>query len=356
MMAVLEIDLDAVAANWRTMDASHGGATAGVVKADAYGLGAKFVVPKLLAAGCRDFFVAHLEEAVAVRPRVPGVMFGVLNGIRAGEEGVFSAHRITPVLGSLREVAIWRAEAARVARELPAILHVDTGMARLGLAPHEVWALQGDAVLLEGLRVEYVMTHLACADEPGHAMNARQAASFRAVTAGFPGVRTSFANSSGMFLGSPFWSDLARPGAALYGVNPTPGRANPMRDVVTLRAPILQVREIAAGETVGYGGFWTAQRASRIAVVGVGYADGVFRALSNAAMARFDGAAVPLVGRVSMDLTTFDVTDVPAGEGDILHLLGAGHGVDGLAAEAGTNGYEVLTALGRRYKRTYLGA
>jgi alanine racemase len=159
-----------------------------------------------------------------------------------------------------------------------------------------------------------------------------------------------------MFLGAGFASDLARPGAALYGVNPVPGRANPMRDVVRLSAPILQVREVAAGETVGYGGFWTAPRASRIAVVGVGYADGFLRALSNAGSARFDGAAVPLVGRVSMDLTTFDVTDVPAGEGDVLTLLGPGHGVDGLAAEAGTNGYEILTGLGRRYQRTYLGA
>jgi alanine racemase len=189
-------------------------------------------------------------------------------------------------------------------------------------------------------------------------MNARQAEKFSVAARQFPGAKTSFANSSGMFLGAAFHSDLARPGAALYGINPTPGReaGERMRDVVRLSAPILAVHEVEPGETVGYSGRWTAQRRSRIATIGVGYADGFHRALSNRGTAYFDATPVPLVGRVSMDLTTYDVTDVPAGPGDFLCLIGPGHGPDALAAEAGTSGYEMLTSLGRRYQRRYSGA
>ena len=356
MTALLEIDLDAVAANWRLLDALHTGATAGVVKADAYGLGAAKVAPALAAAGCRHFFAAHFIEALTVLPLINGAMLGVLNGLQPGEEAEFSSHEITPVLGSLHEVKLWRAEAARLARVLPAILHVDTGMHRLGLSKAALAALVEDPALLDGLRLDYVMTHLARADEPDHELNARQAEQFAAVMKQFPGVRTSIANSSGMFLGAAFGSYLARPGAALYGVNPTPGRPNPMRNTVRLSAPILEIREIEAGETVGYGGIWTAQRRTRIATLGVGYADGYHRALSNRATAYFDATPVPLVGRVSMDLTTFDVTDTPAQPGDVLQLIGPGHGPDDLAIEAGTNGYEILTSLGRRYRRRYIGA
>jgi alanine racemase len=355
MTAVLEIDLNAIAENWWALDAMHPGATAGVIKADAYGLGAAQVAPKLWSAGCREFFVAHLSEAVAVRGLIPDAMLGVLNGLLTAEMQEFSSRDIVPVLGSLHELAGWRAEAKRLERALPAILHIDTGMARLGFSAAELAVLRGDAALLEGLRVDYVMTHLVSADVPGDPMNARQAQRFSAAVKQFPGVKTSFANSSGMFLGAEFGSDLARPGAALYGVNPVPGRKNPMRDVMRLSAPILAVHEVEPGETVGYSGFWTAQRRSRIATLGVGYADGFHRALSNRATAYFDATPVPLVGRVSMDLTTYDVTDVPAEPGDVLVLIGPGHGADALAIEAGTNGYEILTSLGRRYQRRYSG-
>jgi alanine racemase len=354
MTALLEIDLGAVAENWRALDAMHGGATSAVIKADAYGLGAAEVAPKLLRAGCRNFFVAHLSEAVAVRPLIPGAMLGVLNGLPVAEAGAFSSRDIVPVLGSLHELASWREEAKRLGRVLPAILHIDTGMARLGFSTAELAALRDDAALLDGVRLDYVMTHLVSADAPEDAMNARQAARFSAASRQFPGVKTSFANSSGMFLGPDFGSDLARPGVALYGANPTPGSKNPMRDVVRLSAPILAIHEVSQGETVGYSGVWTAQRPSRIATIGVGYADGYTRALSNKATAFFDATPVPLVGRVSMDLTTYDVTDVPAELGDVLQLIGPGHGVDALAVEAGTNGYEILTSLGRRYQRRYI--
>jgi alanine racemase len=356
MRAVLEIDLDAIAANWRRLDAMHPGATAAVLKADAYGLGAAQVAPKLRAAGVENFFVAHLAEAVAIRRLIPRTLLAVLNGLRAGEAAEFSGEAITPVLGSLEEITLWRAEAARLGEQLPAILHIDTGMARLGLSAADLAALREDATLLDGLRVDYVMTHLVSADTPADPVNARQAATFAEVVRQFPQVATSFANSSGMFLGPDFHSDLARPGAALYGINPQPGRANPMRDVVRLSAPILQIRDLMPGDTVGYSGCWTARRPSRIAVLGVGYADGYHRILSNQATARFDATPVPLVGRVSMDLTTFDVTDVPAKTGDLLELIGPGHGADALAVEAGTNGYEILTSLGRRYGRRYIGA
>lgn len=358
MTALLEIDLDAIAANWRALDAMHAGQTAGVVKADAYGLGAARVAPKLLAIGCRHFFTAHLSEALAIRVLLPGAMLAVLNGILPGEATEFAIRDIVPVCGALHELALWRAEAQRRGEVLPVILHVDTGMARLGLTALELARLRNDSALLEGVRVTYVMTHLACADTPDDPMNARQAAAFAAAMQQFPGAKTSFANSSGMFLGPSFGSDLARPGAALYGIDPSSGGGkNPMRGVLRLSAPILQIHEVAPGESVGYGGDWTARQPSRIATLGVGYADGFLRSLGNRATAYFDATPVPLVGRVSMDLTTFDVTDLPDLQpGDRLTLIGERHGPDELAREAGTNGYEILTSLGRRYQRRYGGA
>jgi alanine racemase len=356
MTALLEIDLDAIAANWRTLDAMHAGETAGVVKADAYGLGATHVAPKLFAIGCRHFFTAHLSEALAIRVLLPGAMLAVLNGLLPGEAAEFSTRQIVPVCGALHELAVWREEARRLGRVLPVILHVDTGMARLGLSALDLKALRENAALLEGIRVEYVMTHLACADIPDDPMNAAQAAAFAAAARQFPGAKTSFANSSGMFLGPKYDSDLSRPGAALYGIAPSPGRRteNPMRTVLRLSAPILQIHEVQPGETVGYGGDWTAQRQSRIATLGVGYADGYHRALGNRATAYFDATPVPLVGRVSMDLTTFDITDLPGLKpGDRLTLIGEPHGPDELALQAGTSGYEILTSLGRRYQRRY---
>ena len=356
--ALLEIDLDAVAANWRALDAMHAGRTAGVVKADAYGLGAAQVAPKLLSIGCKHFFTAHVSEALAIRALLPGAMLAVLNGILPGEADEFAARDIVPVCGALHELALWRGAARRRREVLPVILHVDTGMARLGLSTPELERLRDDPALLDGVRVDYVMTHLACADAPDDPMNARQAAAFAAAMRQFPDARTSFANSSGMFLGPRFASDLARPGAALYGIDPGAGGGpNPMRRVLRLSAPILQIHEVAAGETVGYGGEWMARRASRIATVGVGYADGFLRSLGNRATAYFDATQVQLVGRVSMDLTTFDITDLPGLQpGDRLTLIGERHGPDELAREAGTSGYEILTSLGRRYQRRYHGA
>ena len=312
------------------------------------------VAPALHRAGCRHFFTAHPAEALAIRDLVPDSLLAVLNGLWRGLETDFVANGLTPVLGTLDEVDRWTAQARAAGRRLPAILHVDTGMNRLGLDPGGLDALAADPTRLAGLDLRYVMTHLVSAECPDDPVNERQRRAFAAACARLPPAPRSFANSSGLFLGPGFASDLARPGAALYGVNPTPGRLNPQRAVVRLRARILQLRDVPAGDTVGYNGQWKAVRPSRIATVSVGYADGFLRALSNHAVAYFDDQAVPLVGRVSMDLSTFDVTDVPALQvGGWLDLIGPG-GVDSLADRAGTNGYEILTSLGHRYVRRYL--
>ena len=354
MTATLTVDLPAIVANWRDLAARGApGAVAGVVKADGYGLGAAEIGAALRAAGCRHFFVALLAEGIALRAAIgPGPMIGVLGGFAPGADGDAA---LTPVLNSLGDVAAHAAAGRAAGAARRAILHVDTGMARLGLDTKELALLSADHGMLAGLDLLYVMTHLACADEPAHPMNAAQAARFAAACAGLPKLRRSFANSSGMFLGPDFASDLARPGCALYGINPTPGQQNPMRPVMRLDAPVLQVREILAGTPVGYGGTWTAPRPTRIATVAVGYADGYLRSLSGRAVAEFRGRSVPLVARVSMDLTTFDVTDLPEiAPGDRVVLIGGdGCSPDEVGARAGTIGYEVLTSLGTRYARDY---
>jgi alanine racemase len=345
---VVTVDLGAITANWRDLAARHGAPVAGVVKADGYGLGAGPVARALVAAGCRHFFVAHLAEGMALREalgRGPDII--VLNGFGPGED---EEAGLLPVLNSLGDVKAWAGRG-------PALLHLDTGMSRLGLDAGEQAAVAADPSLLAGLDLRFVMTHLACADEPCHPLNALQAARFAAAARRLaPGVPTSFANSSGLFLGPEFRSDLARPGCALYGINPTPGAANPMRQVVTLEVPVLQVRDIQAGDTVGYGASCTAAVTSRVATVAAGYADGYLRSLSGRSLAMFRGRAVPLMGRVSMDLTTFDVTDFPElRQGDRLILVGGpGNTPDDIAARCGTIGYEVLTSLGHRYHRAHM--
>ncbi len=352
--AILEIDLAAIVANWRKLRALHDGDTAAVVKADAYGLGAARVAPALHAAGCRHFFVAHLSEALTIRPLLPGAMLAVLNGLPPGAEEEFARHDVDPVLGSLEEIARWAALARRLGRVLPALLHIDTGMNRLGLDRRELAALQQDHAPLDGIFVRYNLTHLVASEVSGDPLNTAQLERFDAACAGLPPAPRTVANSSAIFLGAGWRSDLARPGAALYGINPTPGQPNPMRAPVRLRARVLQIRAVQPGESVGYNATWRAPAPRRIATAGIGYADGWKRALSGRGHALFDGSPAPLVGRVSMDLTTYDVTDQPGlAAGDWLELIGPGIAVDTVADWAGTNGYEILTSLGGRIARVY---
>jgi alanine racemase len=353
--AILEVDLGAIVDNWRLLCRLHpSGPVAGVVKADAYGLGARRVAPALYAAGCRHFFVALLNEALEIRELVPDAMLAVLSGPIPGSEGDYLSHRILPVLGSMAEIDAWTALARSAGTALPAILHIDTGMSRLGLDARDLATLQQDHARLSGIDLRYVMTHLVASEVAADPLNHAQHERFAAACASLPRAPRSFANSSGIFLGDGWGSDLARPGAALYGINPTPGAPNPMRLPVRLRARVLAVREVPAGTGVGYNATWQATGPSRIATAAIGYADGLHRSVSNHGQVFFDGRPVPLVGRVSMDLTTFDVTRVPGVvPGTWLEVIGPAQTPDDLATAAGTNGYEVLTSLGRRFHRIY---
>ncbi|MCH8153662.1 MAG: alanine racemase [Proteobacteria bacterium] len=358
--AILTIDLDAVADNYRRLCAELGGAAcAAVVKADAYGLGMARVAPALARAGARTFFVAQLEEATALRAMFPvEVEIYVLNGLGAGPVAEFQAGRVHPVLNSLGEIDAWAAAARAAGRALPAAVHIDTGISRLGLPDDELEALAADRGRLAGIDLRYLLSHLACADRPEHPLNAEQLRRFRAARARLPDAPASLANSSGIFLGADYHLDLARPGVALYGVNPTPGQPNPMRQVVRLQGKILQVREIDASRTVGYGATHRAAGPTRIATVAVGYADGYLRSLSNRGSAWLGDRRVPVVGRVSMDLITLDVTGAAAEAarpGAFVDLIGADLSTDEVAEAAGTIGYEILTSLGRRYHRVYRG-
>ncbi|MEI6158708.1 MAG: alanine racemase [Roseococcus sp.] len=342
---LLTIDLGAVVRNWRHLcDIHAGGAVAAVVKANAYGLGAIPIATALREAGCRHFFVATVEEGESLRDALgEGPMIAVLDGFRARQHP-----RLTPVLSSLEDIAAHSGEV---------ILHVDTGMSRLGLPANELEALARDPTPLEGIETLYVMTHLAVAEEPAHPLNAVQIERFNEACLGLPRARRSIANSSGIFLGPRFASDLARPGAALYGINPTPGRPNPMEPVVRLEGQVLQLRDIPAGQTVGYGGTWMATRPTRIATVGVGYADGIPRGIEGKMIGNFRGQPLPLVGRVSMDLMTFDATGIQKIKpGRWVEIIGPGQDVDSFAAKLGTIGYEVLTSLGHRFRREYIPA
>ena len=355
--SILTIDLGAVAANYRTLRRQlRRPACAAVVKADAYGLGAERVVPALAAAGCREFYVADLGEAEAIRRIVPPrAAICVLGGLLPGEEGAFRRRGFIPVLNDLTQVECWRTAARSSARPLPAILHVDSGMSRLGVAPHEALALAAPG-RLAGLALRAVISHLACAEEPEQPLNAAQLATFQRVRAAFPRARASLANSSGIFLGPAYHFDFVRPGAALFGVNPLPGRPNRMRKVVTLRGKILQVRDVDPPRSVGYGATHRITGRTRIATVAAGYADGWPRSLSNRGSAYIGDLRVPVIGRVSMDLMTLDITTAPnVAPGDTVELLGDHLSVDDVAATAGTIGYEILTRLGSRYHWIYSG-
>ena len=360
---VLTVDLDAIIANWRKLEKTAVPAEcAGVVKADAYGCGADQVARALSTAGCKTFFVATLGEARVVRAAVPTAAIYVLDGFFQNTGDAYAQIDCKPVIGDLNELAEWDVFCRRSGWSGGAAIHIDTGMNRLGLTVTEAQGIiprinAGD----HGITL--VMSHLASAELLNNPANARQLTTFREIASVFSGVPASLANSSGVFLGAQFQFDLVRPGAAVYGINPTPEADNPMQPVVELKARIVQIRNVERGETIGYGGTWTARRPTRIAIVSAGYADGYFRAASandgtRGAEVVVAGKRCPIAGRVSMDLIAVDVTDLDknaARRGHLVTLIGEGITVDELAHHFGTVGYEVMTSLGKRFARVYKG-
>jgi alanine racemase len=341
--ATLTIDLDAIAANWRALDrlSGQGVQTAAVVKADAYGLGVTRVVRALANAGARRFFVSAAEEGAAVRQALgPGPQIAVLCGHMSGDTEMIHDLDLTPMLNSLEQIT-------RHLESLPGHafgVQLDTGMNRLGV---EMLEWQAVAPILVDAGPELLMSHLACADEPDHPANAAQLKAFHAMTDG-TGLPRSLAATGGILLGPRYHFDLTRPGVGLYGGKPHDAAI----PAVTLALPVIQTREVEPGETVGYGGSWTAERRSIIATVAGGYADGLPRTLSNKAQLWDGDIPCPLIGRVSMDMITVDITDLPEIPRE-LDILGPNQSVDALADVAGTIGYELLTALGHRYTRRY---
>lgn len=364
--ALLTVDLAAVAENWRLLKRRVDGTCdmGAVVKADAYGLGLEQVARTLKDAGCNTFYVAHLDEGLALRgilgatPRIV-----VMHGPNKGTERDFAAFHLAPVLSTPGQIARWRsfAEANDVLME--SLVQIDTGMNRLGLTDREFADLMNEPDGFAGLHPLALMSHLACADAPAQALNGEQQRRFTSALGAFrgkfPDAKGSLANSAGIFLGPAYHHHFARPGIALYGANPVPAQPNPMIPVVRLKAKILQVRRVDAASPVGYGATYTARDGAKLATVSIGYADGLLRSLGNRGHGFIDGLRVPVAGIVSMDMTTFDVSDVPEsslGPEACIEIIGSHQTVDGVANDAGTIPYEILTSLGHRYMRQYLTA
>lgn len=358
---VLTIDLAAIEANWRSLRSHVTPAECGaVIKGDAYGCGIEPVAALLQHAGCSTFFVADLSEAKRVRRIAPEATIYVLNGLMPGTAAVFAEHNLRPVIGSAAELAEWDGFVSANSWRGSMALHVDTGMNRLGVRVEEA---EGIAARLrsEHHGISLLMSHFVASEEPDNPINNKQILLFREIRRMFRGVPSSLANSSGIFLGSAAYCDLVRPGVALYGGNPTPGKANPMHPVIDLKARVVQLRHVPTGETVGYDAQWVAERASRVAIVSVGYADGFPRSTGAATGERRGEAMVagrlcPFIGRVSMDLIAIDVTGLHEGavrRGSLVTLIGDGLDLDAVAERAGTISYEILTRLGHRYARIY---
>ncbi len=364
----LTVDLGALVENWRDLARRSGKARASaVVKADAYGLGIEDVGETLYAAGARDFFVATADEGATLRLYAPEARIFVLSGIWPGMERRFFENDLVPVIASEEQLTFWMSVLSDYG-DYPCALQVDTGFNRLGLPMDDAIALADDVSRPASFAPVLVMSHLACGDDPSNAMNGQQLEAFRKVSAAFEGIEASLANSAGIFLGADYHFDLTRPGIATYGGETVPGMANPMRPVATAEARIIQTRSVKAGETVGYGRALQLTRDSRLAIVSAGYADGYMRSQSSAGVPlRQTGIAgghgfiaghkVPVAGRITMDLTIFDVTDLPENlvrAGDYVELFGSNISVDEAARAAGTIGYEMLTSMGLRHERRYI--
>ncbi|HEY1710515.1 MAG TPA: alanine racemase [Rhizomicrobium sp.] len=358
--ARLTIRLGALVKNYRTLRRMAApAAVAGVVKADGYGTGAEAAAKALAAAGCDTFFVARVEEGVRIRPVAPRARIFVLDGAQVDSIPALITHNLTPVLNSLSEAAAWSAAAALARTSFDAAIHIDTGMSRLGLPVSELATLATEAnTRLAHLRIVLVMSHLACADDPASPMNRLQLGRFRESLAMLPPAPASFASTGGVMLGKDYAFDLVRPGIGLYGGNPQ-GGDSPFAVVARLTGSIVQLRHVEPGETVGYGASFATRRRSTLATVALGYADGLMRSLGNRGFGAIDGHPAAIAGRVSMDLTTLDVTDVPAAllqVGTPVEFFGDTISLEQIAEAAGTANYEILTGIAPRVPRYYEAA
>lgn len=364
----LTINLQAIRDNYRVLcNKARKAKVAAVVKADAYGLGLKEVATSLIQEGCDTFFVANLDEAIALRMIKTEITIFVFHGIMPGQENVFITFGLIPVLNTVSQMNLWGGHAKKLCRRLPYVLHFDTGMHRLGIS-NDQWPVkntEGDQIVLgnfssivpSSLYPLYIMTHLACSDEESNPMNAEQLAQLKSIAKDFEKVSLSIANSGGIFLGDEYHLDLVRPGIAIYGANPSASLPNPMKNVIKLTSEILQIQQVDRACAVGYGAVHRVVRGTKIATVAVGYADGYLRSLSNEGICAIDGVIVPVIGRVSMDLVTIDVTKIPdevLAKCDGIELIGENIPVDVVAKKAGTISYEILTSLGDRYRRIYM--
>ncbi|WP_417668004.1 alanine racemase [Roseibium sp.] len=360
---LLTVDRDAIAANWSYLKAllRPGAECAATIKADGYGTGAAGTGLRLWEEGCKTFFVALPNEGLALRSALPDARIFILDGLFPGVAATYADNRLIPVLGSIEEIDDWARFCRDCDERLPAAIHIDTGMNRLGVTTDEFAALMADGSRSTAFEIALLMTHLACGSTPEHPMNARQLEVFRAATDAHASIPRSMANSAGVFLGPDYHFDLARPGISLYGGKAIDAGLNPMAPIAMVEARIILVRDVRKGNAIGYGAAETAQRDMRVAIVAAGYADGLLRRAgsSNEHTGGFgwlSGHKVPLVGRVSMDMIAVDVTDVPeelAKRGCLVEMLGPNVAASDLAAYAETIDYEYLTGLGQRYRRRY---
>jgi len=346
--SILTVSLKSIAANYKKVQSITDAAIAGVIKADGYGCGAAEVHGALHKAGCRTFFVATPDEAAAIRMKDADSQIMVLGGLYEGAEEFYAGRGIIPVINSMEEARRWAALAKKLENRLPAVLHYDTGMNRLGLGAEDIPDIAAFDVRL-------IMSHFASSDEKDHPMNLRQSQEFERICRAFPNVAKSLSNSSGIFRSKKYHYDMVRPGYALYGGNPVPEMKNPMQPVVGLKTRILQTHIVKAGDSAGYNATHVFNKPTKLATVALGYADGFLRAGSNRAKLYWNQHACPIVGRVSMDLIIVDIGHLAENPqpGEWLEVIGPRQSVDDLARDCGTIGYEILTSLGPRYVRIY---
>ncbi|MGH1402727.1 MAG: alanine racemase [Alphaproteobacteria bacterium] len=359
----LTIDLAALSDNYRMLSQKIGPSceASAVVKANGYGLGVERIAPALYHAGARSFFVATVEEGEVLRNALPKGDIYILNGFSTHERKLYHQYQLSPVLNSLYDIEQYARFSSDMEKTLPALIHVDTGMNRLGLEQPEVEFIGRDPAILDGIDVQYVMSHFCSSEQPSNPSNRRQYDLFhrlcQKLEAGKTAFKKSICNSGGIFADDTYHLDLVRPGIALYGGNPSDEDVNPMSQLVSLDVPILQIKSVKSGDFCGYNETYRFDKNSRIAILSIGYADGVSRYLSNQGALYYKGYNLPIRGRVSMDLIICDLSgvaecDMPA-IGDMVEVLGGHQTIDDLAQSAGTIPYEILTSLGDRYARLY---